>query len=59
VKCVYYLGLRRTMKMKMEPDIKVGTILSIGKVVEIKNECVVVLRDGKRIEVTFDTARYS
>jgi len=45
--------------MKMEPDIKVGTILSIGKVVEIKNECVVVLRDGKRIEVTFDTARYS
>jgi len=44
--------------MKMEPDIKVGTILPIGKVVEIKNECIVVLADGRRTEVSFDEVRY-
>jgi len=48
--CVYSLGLRM---MKMKPVVKVGTILPIGKVVEIRNKCVILETNGRRSEVSF------
>jgi hypothetical protein len=49
--CVYYLGLRM---MKMKPVVKAGTILPIGKVVEIRNKCVILeTNDDHRSEVSF------
>lgn len=37
----------------MKPDVKAGTILPIGKVVEIQNKCVVLETNGQRSEVSF------
>lgn len=37
----------------MKPDVKVGTILPIGKVVEIRNKCVILETNGQRSEVSF------
>jgi hypothetical protein len=40
--------------MKMKPVVKAGTILPIGKVVEIRNKCVILeTNDEQRSEVSF------
>ena len=37
----------------MKPEVKVGTVLPIGTVVEIQNQCVVLENNGKQSEVSF------
>jgi|TARA_B100002052_G_scaffold295823_1_gene323063 hypothetical protein len=37
----------------MKPEVKVGTVLPIGTVVEIQNQCVVLENNGKQSQVSF------
>lgn len=38
-----------------KPVLKIGTKLSIGEVVEIKNDSVIILNNGKRAKMTLAT----
>ena len=42
-----------------QPTVSVGTVLSIGTVVEIRRDCVVVVLQGKRSEVSFADVEFS